>query len=428
MLQNPSWQDTIKGWKAAQTTENLPSRQQMIRAVARTIQILDTKIKQHADAIDNLYGKHRMDSKNQDIVDAILVLQKEMAKLYAAKQSLAKHRLVLAKDSVKFNVVQQQPNMPAPAVTPTPIIQKPSLMQAIKQKIVLAAAAAGVPWVEEDHKRDHGEFAKKEGGDDKKDDEKHNINMKDDFQIDPKTGFDVKHTEVVVNVDMSNEYVKRDVDRYVQAWNNIPQWRRAHIKKFELVGGKNLEGAIAEYKFYNQTVVLRQNINDDPAPLLEHEIGHDQFHRYSTQERDAFVTGISGLGPLTSYNKDHLRRQESHKENAERFRKNFLKLSELQKKLDVNPNDADAKAYSEIKATYAESIENWGLKDEDFRNGTSDKFIQDYYDGTYYMYENEQHSEFLAIYYGNESDRPYNKTVYNKLKKVYEEINNIGTK
>ena len=150
MLQNPSWQDTIKGWKAAQTTENLPSRQQMIRAVTRTIQILDTKIKQHADAIDNLYGKHRMDSKNQDIVDAILVLQKEMAKLYAAKQSLTKHRLVLAKDSVKFNVV---PVAPAPVVAPTPtvaptspIIQKPSLMQAIKQKIVLAAAAAGVPW------------------------------------------------------------------------------------------------------------------------------------------------------------------------------------------------------------------------------------------------------------------------------------------
>ena len=178
MLQNPSWQDTIKGWKAAQTTENLPSRQQMIRAVARTIQILDTKIKQHADAIDNLYGKHRMDSKNQDIVDAILVLQKEMAKLYAAKQSLTKHRLVLAKDSCKVQMLyllQLLLNIapaPAPVVTPTPIIQKPSLMQAIKQKIVLAAAAAGVPWVEEDHKRDHGEFAKKEGGDsaDKKDD------------------------------------------------------------------------------------------------------------------------------------------------------------------------------------------------------------------------------------------------------------------
>ena len=182
MLQNPSWQDTIKGWKAAQTTENLPSRQQMIRAVTRTIQILDTKIKQHADAIDNLYGKHRMDSKNQDIVDAILVLQKEMAKLYAAKQSLTKHRLVLAKDSVKFNVVPQQPNVPAPAVAPTPIIQKPSLMQAIKQKIVLAAAAAGVPWVEEDHKRDHGKFAKKEGSDDKKD-EPDNKNSSNDADV-----------------------------------------------------------------------------------------------------------------------------------------------------------------------------------------------------------------------------------------------------
>ena len=325
MLQGPtSWQDTIKGWKAAQTTENLPSRQQMIRAVARTIQILDTKIKQHADAIDNLYGKHRMDSKNQDIVDAILVLQKEMAKLYAAKQSLTKHRLVLAKDSVKFNVVQQQPNMPAPAVAPTPIIQKPSWMQAIKQKIVLAAAAAGVPWVEEDHKRDHGKFAKKDGGDDKKDDDKRDDGLP-------------------INMGKPNaDVTQNDLNTVNSLWKDLGA-QAGGIKSitFNTSGGygdsygthglgHRME--INLHRIKNMAGDDTKKFMDFTKQVLSHELAHSRFPESEDTSVKQYVDKAFDIGPINGYTQEHYDGVVTHNNALLLLENNYTK-KDVEKKI-----------------------------------------------------------------------------------------------
>ena len=94
------WKDTIKTWK--QPAENMPSQRQMIRAATRSIKMLAERISVHVAAIDDLYGRHRMEPQNQLIMNAIILLQKELTKLYTARQALIKHRLTIAADVTKF--------------------------------------------------------------------------------------------------------------------------------------------------------------------------------------------------------------------------------------------------------------------------------------------------------------------------------------
>lgn len=149
-----SWRNTTKTWKSAQTVEDLPSKQQMIRAATRSIQILDTKIKQHISAIEDLHSRHRMEPQNQEVVGAILTLQKEMAKLYSAKQSLVKHRLALSKDVVTFGY--------ADATLATAAGEGEWRSTTKFWKAGKLATAAG-KFDESKHKRDKGKFAKKAG-------------------------------------------------------------------------------------------------------------------------------------------------------------------------------------------------------------------------------------------------------------------------
>ena len=181
-MMQADWRDKIKTLKeAAKPAENLSAKQQMIRAATRSIKILDDRILQHVVAINELHNRHRMEPGNTKIVNAQMLLQTELTKLYKAKQTIVKHRLAIAAEIAKFGAAdlslaasgagekQEHEQSKDPAKKITDADKKPSWKQILKQKIVAAAATAGVPWVEEDHKRDHGKFAKKDGGDDKKD-------------------------------------------------------------------------------------------------------------------------------------------------------------------------------------------------------------------------------------------------------------------
>ena len=178
-MMQADWRDKIKTLKeAAKPAENLSAKQQMIRAATRSIKILDDRILQHVVAINELHNRHRMEPGNTKIVNAQMILQTELAKLYKAKQTIVKHRLAIAAEITKFGAAdlslaasgagekQEHEQSKDPAKKITDADKKPSWKQILKQKIVAAAATAGVPWVEEDHKRDHGKFAKKDGGSD----------------------------------------------------------------------------------------------------------------------------------------------------------------------------------------------------------------------------------------------------------------------
>ena len=137
------WRTAIKSWDAAsaQRKAQQPKKTQnmeMILAATKTLKILDGRITQHINALNTVWQKHRMTPNSQDIMAAVMTLQADLTKLYKTREALQKHKLAVADNVVKFDSV-------------------------------LSAAA----WKEEEHNRDHGKFAEKEGSDstDKNDDE-----------------------------------------------------------------------------------------------------------------------------------------------------------------------------------------------------------------------------------------------------------------
>ena len=225
-MMQADWRDKIKTLKeAAKPAENLSAKQQMIRAATRSIKILDDRILQHVVAINELHNRHRMEPGNTKIVNAQMILQTELAKLYKAKQTIVKHRLAIAAEITKFGAAdlslaasgagekQEHEQSKDPAKKITDADKKPSWKQILKQKIVAAAATAGVPWVEEDHKRDHGKFAKKDGGDDKKDepDDKNSSNDADIIKDSKKSSddsFEARHKLNRLDDKLTEQYHK----------------------------------------------------------------------------------------------------------------------------------------------------------------------------------------------------------------------------
>ena len=182
-MMQADWRDKIKTLKeAAKPAENLSAKQQMIRAATRSIKILDDRILQHVVAINELHNRHRMEPTNTKIVNAQMILQTELAKLYKAKQTIVKHRLAIAAEITKFGAAdlslaasgagekQEHEQSKDLAKKITDADKKPSWKQILKQKIVAAAATAGIDWEEQEQPKDPAKEVIDKDAEGKKDD------------------------------------------------------------------------------------------------------------------------------------------------------------------------------------------------------------------------------------------------------------------
>ena len=240
------------------------------------------------------------------------------------------------------------------------------------------------------------------------------------LNIDPKTGFDVTHTVVVVSDTMLKKHVDL-VANCARAWNNIPQWRRKNVRKIHLACLSRVCG------FYDPRAdiicidpVKADETFDDVSWVFEHEIGHLNFSRYTLSMIRKWIKGSRLLNPITSitsarrsgniYNDALIEHIESCKILIDLSRKKTLSKAErvLYEVLEISFNNA-------INSTRGG------------RNGSAVDIAYREYITCLDFYSNEQHSEFLAIYYGK-CDSKYDKDVYKKLEKLYKSMHDAGRK
>ena len=241
----------------------------------------------------------------------------------------------------------------------------------------------------------------------------------DVLHIDSRTGFDTTNTVVVVSNTMSGKHADL-VAKCAGTWNSIPQWRRRNVKKLHI---KHLNGFVGVYVPRTDTINIdprkADEAFDDMSWLFEHEIAHLNFAHYGLVMVRKWIKYAGSLDPISQYSRAWL--YIGTEEFVERMNdcKTLIDLS-CMKTLDGD----EQILYEVLNAGFADVINS---TDGSVKNNNIVDIARREYITCLDFYSNEQHSEFLAIYYGK-CDSKYDKDVYKKLEKLYKSMHDAGRK
>ena len=211
-----------------------------------------------------------------------------------------------------------------------------------------------------------------------------------------------------VTVEVSERISKENLEKIAKTWNEIPPERRRNVKIL------NLKRSIYErgfYKFGLDRVTIHVGSSwgsNDNIGLLYHEIGHSNSAHWPLNIIKEWNKRTKNIDAITDYS-ESWRRTKKGQTRARRINKKIDHLIKF-------PNDAG------MKYNLSNVLREWNITDDDITNGKLKNMKELYYESEMNMYQDEQHSEFVSIYYGNDIDSLINKSAYNQLKEIYEEL------
>ena len=215
--------------------------------------------------------------------------------------------------------------------------------------------------------------------------------------------------DVVISRKFRQEKYSSRLKKLAALWNNSP--RRQYVKKLKI---RHCGTDAGQYCSTNDTILLDLDIRPSLInPHLEHELAHCNFFHYANLQRLKWIKGNVGMDPITEYAAEY---KDNHisAEITRRFLATCESITNMSKRQNTIIGEV---AYLVEKAKMKDAIDELKYNDSDIINGKLLRFGRREYNTSINAYANEQHSEFLSIYFGGR--KKYDKDVFEKLKSLY---------
>ena len=225
------------------------------------------------------------------------------------------------------------------------------------------------------------------------------------------------HKDQKVTLEGFYEYYEDEVR---DVWNALPDWKKEHVKNLVLkTNDKENGGAMNGTKVVLSFTSDPHDNDSTPKSLLEHELGHVQLEmNWSIKKIKEWVSRTRDIGSISDYTSDYVHDSPVWKYMT---KKAMVLHDSINSLISMEKQGKDSAKHPEYKDLKKWILDYWNLTEDDITNGKLEYLSNKYHAATFAIYENEQHSDFLAAYNGEYLDG-FCMENYNQLKEVYEDM------